>query len=102
MNYTESQKARMIEKIRNIRDNEVFKLNKKDVCPLDVYIVRTPRSISMIDAETKQPLFKTYGWYENDSCLRKFVEAIEEAITDWDRVTKYHFSVVARQEGRDY
>lgn len=101
MTYTESQKNQMIEKIRRIKDKEVFKLNKKDVCPINVYLLRSPRSITIMDADTDDALMTTYGFYDNDSCLRKMVDGIEEMINDWDRVTKSHFASLGRKLGYD-
>ena len=101
MLYTESQKNQMIEKLRTIKDKVVFKLNKKDVCPLDVFLLRSPRSITIMDAETDLPLMTTYGFYDNDSCLRKMVDGIEEMINDWDLVTKSHFAALSRKLGYD-
>ena len=99
MQFNESQISRMIEKIRNTKSHEKFKLNKNDVTPIDVYIHRTPHSITMMDAEVNKPIFTVFGWYDNETCLHKFVEEIIDSIDKWDLITKQHFIEVARKRG---
>ena len=99
MKFNESQISRMIEKIRKTEDNVRFKLNKSDVTPIEVFLVRTPHSITMMDAAVAKPIFSVFGYHDNASCLRKFVEEMIDCINNWDLVIKQHFIALSIKEG---
>ena len=102
MNYTESQIIRMCNKIKNLKNGEVFLLNKGDVCPIKVKMVKTSTALKLIDVDVDKEMCYAKGWSANaDAVVRKMVEMMLEFIEDWDRCTKTHFAYLARKEGYD-
>lgn len=102
MNYTESQIIRMCDKIKNLESGEEFLLNKDDVCPIKVKLIKTSTALKLIDVEVGEEMCYVKGWSSNaDAVVRKMVELMLDFIKDWDRCTKAHFAYLARKEGYD-
>ena len=102
--YTEEQKTRMIEKLKNMPNKTEFMLNKQDVCPIKVRIDKTPNFIHIVDVETSNDMItvgKLYGQPTQESQYRKIVDDIEMFIVNWDLTTKCHFCDLARALGYD-
>lgn len=102
--YSEEQKTRMIDKLKNMPNKTVFMLNKQDVCPIKVRIEKTPHFIHIVDVETSTDMItvgKLYGQPTQESQYRKIVDDIEMFIVNWDLTTKCHFCDLARAQGYD-
>lgn len=104
-NYTAKQYEMMENKLKNLANGEVFKLNKNDACPIEVTLnkrrgFKDSWRLQLIDAETDDTLITITGI--EAIAYHKMVEGMLEMIEDWDRVTKGHFASLARKQGLDY
>lgn len=102
MNYTEDQKSRMMKKLKEMKSGTIFDLNKKDVCPIKVKILKTCSSIHLTAPELDDSVILTvYGSPDSSKTLREVVDTIEDYITNWDLMVKQFFISKARLEGCD-
>ena len=102
MAYTQDQKKRMIEKLRNMKSGEVFKLNKQDITPIECKLVRGFNGIMIVATELKdEPIISVAGAPNAYTTLEAVVDVIEDYINHWDLMVKQFFISKARLEGRD-
>ena len=97
MKYTEDQKKRMIEKIRSMKNGEIFDLNKKDANPITCKIVRTHDSFSLVGPKINDEVLLTVNGNPNGyDTLKIVVDTIEDWINDWEFVSGQYLEDLAR------
>lgn len=98
MTYTNEQKERMIEKLKEMPNKTEFLLNKKDTCPIKVRIEKSLAGgktyLYLVDVETGNIMIVCgffYGQHDRNECYVHMVDEIEDLIEHWDLVVKQHF-----------
>ena len=100
MKYTEEQKTRMMDKLKAMKSGTIFNLNKNDVCPIKVKILKTWSSIHLTAPDLKDSVILTvYGSPDSSKALREVVDTIEDYINHWDLMVKQFFINKARLQG---
>lgn len=100
MKYTEDQKTRMMDKLDNMKSGTIFNLNKNDVCPIRVKILKTRDSIALLAPDLKdEAILSVYGDSKSKKALRTVVDTIEDYIYHWDLMVKQFFISKSRLAG---
>lgn len=100
MSYTQEQKDRMFQKIKEMKDGTIVNLNKDDVCPIKCKFKKNDFGMWFKSVETGTTIVCARG-VPGDSLIRFFVNRIEKAIDEWDLVTKQYFIDLSRKQGLD-
>ena len=100
MSYTQEQKDRMFQKIKEMKDGTIVNLNKDDVCPIKCKFKKNDFGMWFKSVETGTTIVSARG-VPGDDLIQWFVKRIEKAIDEWDLVTKQYFIDLARKQGLD-